>query len=377
MEDAQSASFMGMENGFGFLRTLGHYVRGLGKAKLEPEEAAKMLVHLENLDVHMEGEVFNQLQSKTALNIARAAEKVDKFTFTVNGMSYITDRGLYTYNSLFLEELANLENRPKFREKLMDYGLREKDFKLLDSLPRDSDGYIIFTDGFKKTRTYRKTLTALYTDRRKAIAATSQSFRAVMSSAGGSFGVGLGIVNSIFFLKRIPAQAFIDHALIPLMRGQYGKVAMFYGQSLIFTATRLTLKYLAMGYTPDFEDWNFYREVMLQTPLSPPILKDVLSMRSINTMDFYLNVGKLALGAYSPFVDVTAHTVKTMTGDEAPGMLVTNALKQFAPLRTHPALNALYERLIFDNLLLAFDPEAHTKLARREEFRATKGFTRF
>lgn len=110
--------------------------------------------------------------------------------------------------------------------------------------------------------------------------------------------------------------------------------------------------------------------------MMPPIARDVLSLTKFNTHDFYMELGRSFTGAYSPVLDVTAAFVKNLQGEKTAGRLTARALEDFTPLRTHPALAALYERLIFDNIKLALDPEAHLLLAKREKFRRDQGLVK-
>lgn len=374
-DDAQQAAFVGSENGFGLIRTLQYYVDGLRKVKLSAEEASKLLVHLDSLDVSFNDEFFRDMQTKTARDLSAAAQNIDNFTFKVSGNSYITDRGRYAYHKLFLEELANIQSRPQFQKTLKGFGLTEADFRAINSLPRDVDGYVEFTPAFKETRAYTKILTALHTTRRNAIAQTSQSLRAVMATSEGLLGTSLGVMNSLFFLKRIPLQVWFDHALIPIMRGEWGKFTTYTIQNMIATTLRLTLKYLAMGYTPDPQDPHFWREVFFQTSVVPPIGKELLTMNKLNAYDFSQAIGRTFLGAWSPAVDILSFAAG-IANPQNMGPLGVRVLEDFAPLRNHPALAALYERYIFDNLKLTLDPRAMEHLARRERFRRDSGLLR-
>lgn len=381
-DDAQQAAFVGSQNGFGLWRTLQHYVDGITKSKLTSEEASKLLVHLDSLEVSFNDEFFRDMQTKTAKKISDFAQGIDTFTFKVSGNSYLTDRGRYAYHKLFLEELAHLENRPKFQKTLKNFGLTEVDFKKISQLPRDSDGYVEFTPEFKETKGYIKLLTALHTTRRNAIAQTSQSLKAVMATSEGGMGVSMGVINSLFFLKRIPLQVWFDHTLTPLMRGEGGKFLTYTVQNMIATTARMTLKYMALGYTPDYEDPNFWVEVFLQTSIWPPFGKDVLLTSKLNAYDFSMAIGKSFLGAYSPLIDLGAYAasqVRYAIGTGPPGnvgALAVRVLEDFAPLKNHPALAALYERQIFDNLKFMMDPRAMEHLARREKFRRETGLIR-
>lgn len=376
-DDAHSVSFSGSQNGFGFLRTIGEYMRGITKANLTPEEASRLLVALDDVSKGFDEEVYRYPTQREVAQISDVAQKIDEFTFKVNGVNYLTDRGRITFNKLFLQELGSLssESNPKMREVLSKYGFNSKDFASIAEVPVDIDGVPIFNEEFKGTKTYEKVLRALYTENRKAIAATSQSMRAVMASEGYG-GRLLGVMNSLFFLKRIPMQIFFDRTLLPIYRGEYGDVAKFFAQNLIFTTARLTLKYITMGYAPDFTNPAFYREVILQNAAMLPFLQPLFSMDRVDRFNVENALGRSYLGAYAPIVDIAQLVLRNTFTDTTPTQLskdIHRVIKDFAPLKTHPALGLMYERYIFDNIILAMDPEAYRTLAKAEKVRTDSG----
>lgn len=376
-DDAHSVAFAGSQNGFGFLRTIGEYIKGITKANLTTEEASRLLVALDEVSRGFDEEVYRYPTQSKVADISNLAQKIDNFTFKVNGVNYLTDRGRVTFNKLFLQELGaiNAEKNPKMIETLSKYGINEKDFARIAEVPLDIDGIPLFNEEFKKTKTYEKILRALYSESRKAIASTSQSLKAVMASEGYG-GRALGIMNSLFFLKRIPMQVFFDKTLMPIYRGEYGEVAKFFAQNIIFTTARLTLKYLTMGYVPNFADPRFYREVLLQNAAMLPFLQPLFSMDRVDRFNVENALGSTFLGAYAPIVDIAKLVTRdafTDVGETQIAKDVHRVIKDFAPLKSHPALGLMYERFIFDNIILSMDPEAYRTLAKAEQARTQAG----
>lgn len=376
-DDSHSIAFAGSQHGFGFMRTIGEYVRGLSKAELSTDEAARLLVALDDVSRGFDEEVYRHSTQKIVADVSKAAEKIDTFAFRVNGVNYLTDRGRITFNKLFLQELGAIstENNGKMKGILERYGLNQTDFNNIASVRLDSEGIPMFDEAFKTSKTYEKVLRALYSESRKAIAATSQSLRAVMASEGYG-GRMLGMMNSLFFLKRIPMQVFFDKMLMPIYRGEYGEALKFFSQSMIFTAARLTVKYLAMGYVPNVSDPNFYREVLLQNAAMLPFLQPMFSMDRIDRFNVENALGRAFLGALSPAVDLAQLVLRDPFTDVSDTQLakdVQRVVKDFAPLKSHPALGLLYERYIFDNIILGMDPEAYRTLARAEQVRTDSG----
>lgn len=376
-DDAHSVAFAGSQNGFGFLRTIGEYVKGITKANLTTEEASRLLVALDDVSRGFDEEVYRYPTQSKVADISNVAQKIDEFTFKVNGVNYLTDRGRVTFNKLFLQELGaiNAEKNPKMIETLSKYGINEKDFATIAEVPLDIDGVPLFNEEFKKTKTYEKVLRALYSESRKAVAATSQSLKAVMASEGYG-GRALGIMNSLFFLKRIPMQVFFDKTLMPIYRGEYGEAAKFFAQNIIFTTARLTVKYLAMGYVPNFADPRFYREVLLQNAAMLPFLQPLFSMDRVDRFNVENALGSTFLGAYAPITDIAQLVTRdafTDTNDTQLAKDIHRVIKDFAPLKSHPALGLMYERFIFDNIILAMDPEAYRTLAKAEQARTQAG----
>lgn len=376
-DDSHSIAFSGAKNGFGFMRTIGEYLRGITKANLTSEEASRLLVALDDVARGFDDEVYRYPTQRDVAQVANVAQKIDEFTFKVNGVSYLTDRGRVTFNKLFLQELGSLadESNPKMREVLNKYGFNEKDYSAIAEIPLDIDGVPIFNKEFKVTKTYEKVLRALYSENRKAIASTSQSLRAVMASEGYG-GRILGVMNSLFFLKRIPMQVFFDRTLLPLYRGEYGDVVKFFAQNLIFTAARLTIKSIAMGYAVDYTSPAFYREVLLQNAAMLPFLQPFFSMDRVDRFNVENALGRSFLGAYAPIVDISQLVTRDIATDVSATRVakdVHRVIKDFAPLKSHPALGLLYERYIFDNIILAMDPEAYRTLALAEKNRTDSG----
>lgn len=379
-DDANSIAFSASQNGFGFFRTLGHYIQGITKADLSPSESSRLLSALEDLEINFEQEILSATTNPRAKETLQTAQAIDRFTFKINGVQWLTDRGRVVFNKFFLRELGSLgsELNTKFKNVLSQYGINAKEISEIIKLGVDDEGIPIFDEAFKLGNTYTKILRALHTESRKAIAQTSQSLKAVMASEGTG-GFMLGMVNSLFFLKRIPMQVWFDRFLIPIMRGQYGEGAKFFAQNLMFNTARLTLKYLAMGYAPDFTDPAFYREVLLQNASMMPMLQPLFSMDRVDRFNVEHAVGRSFLGVYSPIVDagqLVADLFSEDTKTKKQHKLSKDALrivKDFTPLKTHPALGLLYERMLFDNMLLAADPQAHRTLAEAEEVRRKSG----
>lgn len=379
-EDAQTAAFMGSQNGTGFQRSLGNYVKAITKRDISPPEAARVLNIIENAEMHLHQEAFSEMTSRVAERLNSIASKVDEFNFKYNGLNYITEHGNFAVSQMFFDELANLPNRPRFKKMLRGYGLDDGDFKRLGRLNKADDGLLVFPEAFKDTTTYRKVLTAFYTERRLAIAATSQSLRAVLTTSGSGSGIALGVINAIFFLKRIPTQVFVDHTLLPLIRGEHGRVAKFVLQNYLVTGIRMTLKYLAMGYKPRYDDPNFYREVLFQSSFMPPvvnhILEQLLTDGTFNMHDNYTTIGKLGFGAYAPYAALAADLADLSRGRKNAGQVARNVAMGFTPQKNNPALSFLLNRYVFDSMLFAFDPDAAKKWVQMERNRYQKGYSR-
>lgn len=378
-EDAQTSAFVGSQHGIPIMKTIKAYVKGIVDSKITPEEAAKMYTHLEQTERGMHNELYRETTNKTAMWVVDKTRKLNKWTYKLNGMTHITQRGMYVFNRTFFDMVGNLQDNPKFEKALRKYGLKDSDFRKINSLEKDADGVVILTEEFRETSTSKKLFNALNTERRLAIAATSQSLRAALG-VSGDHGISIGIMNALFFLKRIPTQVFIDHTLLPVMRGEYGYAAKFMVQNYMITALRLTLKYLAMGYTPRLDDANFYREVLMQGSYAPPLFKEFVERLftggKFNMYDTYKSIGQMGAGPYGAIMGLGNDIFSLGTGKKNVGQVGRNVLMGFMPLKNHPAVVALFERYVFDNMLLAFDPDAHMKLLRREKNRFEKGFRR-
>ena len=373
IEDAIQASFIGHEVGWGYFNTLKHYVKSISKIKISKEEATRLLVHLEDIETMYADEVARETTSQTARKIEDISKKIDKFTFKISGMQYLTDRGRIGFNKMFLDDIARLRDRPRMQELLKDFGFNDKDFGLLQSQEMGSDGYLNFSSEFQKSSTYTKLLKALYSTQRLAIANTSQSMKAMMSQ-GGAIGSTLGVMNSLFFLKRIPTQIWFDNLLIPIMKGQYGKVASWSLQMMIASAIITSIKSLALGYKPDPEDPNFYKTIISRSSVMPPLFGDFIFEQKVNRSSLISAVGKSFLGGYSPVLDATVTTADILNkeNDRIPHDFI-QLLKDFAPLRNHPASAYLWQRFVFDNMQLALDPKAYSRMAGYEKYKKDAG----
>lgn len=381
-DDANAVAFTGSANGFGFFRTMAHYVEGLTKIKITPEEASRMLVVLDDY-ASIDDMMYRYPTEKSVATLQNISRKIDEFTFMINGVQYLSDRGRIAFNRLFLKELGALatEENSRFVKVLKGYGMTEEDFEKIAKLRLDSDGIPVFGETFKRGRVYEKILRSLYGESRRAISATSQSLKAVLASSGVR-GRGMGILNSLFFLKRIPTQVSFDRLILPIMRGEYGEAVKFFAQNLIFTTVRLTLKYLAMGYRPNFEDWNFYREVLIQNASMLPFLQPFLSMDKVDSRNVKTAVARTFLGAAQPLADIgilLADLIKPnsdeseITRKSRISRETLRVIRDFTPIKTHPALAHLYERYLFDNIQLATDPNAYANIAKIEEYRIKSG----
>jgi hypothetical protein len=102
----------------------------------------------------------------------------------------------------------------------------------------------------------------------------------------------------------------------------------------------------------------------------------MFSMDRIDRFNVENALGRAFLGALSPAVDLAQLVLRdpfTYVSDTQLAKDVQRVVKDFAPLKSHPALGLLYERYVFDNIILGMDPEAYRTLARAEKVRTDSG----